>query len=252
MDIYSHILTLSYRGTAYHGWQKQGNRRNTIQELLEKALEPLFKEKIVLESSGRTDAGVHALGQVVAFRAPAKHKAAVLLKAINAHLPPDIRVWKVRLRKQDFHPRFDAVKKTYLYKLHYHPVLNPFLLDLAWHQPLPLDFKAMRKAARILEGRHDFSSFFTNPGYEVPDRTRTLMQLKITQPQPEQIEIRATADGFLHRMMRNIVGALVAVGRGKLSSSDLKHILEARSRAHAPPTAPAHGLYLESVSYKRY
>ncbi len=247
----TYILTLAYRGTNYHGWQRQGNRAQTIQEILERALERIFEEKLTLEASGRTDAGVHALGQVVAFKAPSKYPSTVLLRAINANLPPDIRVLKARQGSIDFHPRFDAVSKTYLYKLHYHPILNPFLLDLAWHQPLSLDLKKMRQAARILVGRHDFSSFFTNPGYEVPDRTRTMIRLTVSQPHPALIEIRATADGFLHRMMRNIVGALVAVGRNKISPADLQSILQARSREGAPATAPAHGLYLEKVSYRK-
>jgi tRNA pseudouridine38-40 synthase len=247
----TYILTLAYRGTHYHGWQRQGNQEQTIQETLEHALERIFKKTLSVEASGRTDAGVHALGQVVAFKAQPKYSSSVLLRAINANLPPDIRVLKACRQKRDFHPRFDAVSKTYLYKLHYHPILNPFLLDLAWHQPLSLDLKKMRQAARILVGRHDFSSFFTNPGYEVPDRIRTMLRLTVSQPHPEQIEIRVTADGFLHRMVRNIVGALVAVGRNKISPADLKAILEARSREHAPATAPAHGLYLEKVSYRK-
>jgi tRNA pseudouridine38-40 synthase len=247
----THLLILAYRGTHYHGWQRQANRSPTIQECLEHALESIYQEKITVEASGRTDAGVHALAQVVAYQALPKLPSRPLLQAINAHLPPDIRVLKARLLKKDFHPRFDAVRKTYLYKIHYHPIANPFTLDLAWHQPLPLDFKRMRQAAQILVGRHDFSSFFTNPGYEVPNRVRTMWRLTISRPRPEQVEIRATADGFLHRMMRNIVGALIAVARHKITLEDLRAILHQRSRKYAPATAPAHGLYLEKVSYRK-
>jgi tRNA pseudouridine38-40 synthase len=247
----THILTLAYRGTLYHGWQRQENQSQTIQGILEGALERIFKKKIITEASGRTDAGVHALGQIVAFKATAKHSPLVLVQALNANLPRDIRVLRATRRHGDFHPRFDAVSKTYLYKLYCHPILNPFIIDLAWHQPVVLDLKKMRKASRMLLGRHDFSSFFTNPGYEVPDRVRRILRLTVCQVFPEMIEIRITADGFLHRMVRNIVGALVAVGRNKISTDDLQAILQARSREHAPATAPAHGLYLERVSYRK-
>ncbi|MCS7062839.1 MAG: tRNA pseudouridine(38-40) synthase TruA [Methylacidiphilales bacterium] len=247
----TYILTLSYKGTRYQGWQRQANTPHTIQQILENALSTLFSTPITTDASGRTDAGVHALGQIVAFRAPRKFSPATLLRALNAHLPPDIRVLRARHTPTPFHPRFDAHSKTYLYKIYNHPIHDPFLVELAWHQPLPLSLPAMRQAARHLIGRHDFSAFFTNPGYPVPDRTRTLYRLTISQPAPHHIEIRATADGFLHRMMRNLVGTLVAVGRQKLSPQQIPLLLESKSRLHAPATAPAHGLYLEKVHYRK-
>ena len=160
-----HKLTLAYRGTDFFGWQRQVERR-TVQGCLEDVLATLWKRKIDLQGSGRTDTGVHALGQVASFNAPRLHEASVLQRALNANLPRDVRVVKCRLVSPAFHARFDAEEKSYRYLVFNQLVHDPFTVDSHWHVPLPLDLAAMRRAAAVLLGEHDFASFTSNPGYE--------------------------------------------------------------------------------------
>ena len=243
-----HRLTIAYRGTDFFGWQRQGEKR-TVQECLEAALRAIWGRQIDLQGSGRTDAGVHATGQVASFVAPRLHAAHVVVRAMNANLPRDVRVTACRLVSPAFHARFDAVEKTYRYLVYNHPVQDPFTLHTHWYIPHELDLASMRRAARLLVGEHDFASFTSNPGYERPRGTvRTLRAAPITRRGPEVV-FRFTANGFLYRMVRNLVGGLVKVGAGRLSVEDFNRILRARSRGEAPPNAPAHGLYLVDVRY---
>lgn len=242
-----HKLTISYRGTDFSGWQRQHDKR-TVQECIETALEKIWGLKISLQGSGRTDTGVHALGQVASFNAPRLHAASVLQRALNANLPRDVRVVKCRLVAPSFHARFDAVGKTYRYLVWNHPVQDPFTIDTHWYVPRPLDLSAMRRAARLLAGKHDFASFTSNPGYERASTVRTMRRASITR-QGSVLTFHFTADGFLYRMVRNLVGGLVKVGLGKLSVDDYGKILRARSRSEAPANAPACGLYLVNVNY---
>ena len=243
-----HRLVIAYRGTAFFGWQRQASHR-TVQECLEAALRKIWGHPIDLQGSGRTDTGVHATGQVASFVAPRLHAAHIVVRAVNANLPPDVRVMSCRLVPPTFHARFDAIGKTYRYLIYNHLVQDPFTLDTHWHIPHPLDLAAMRRAARMLLGEHDFASFTSNPGYERPRGTvRTMRRVVLTQHGPE-IALRFTASGFLYRMVRNLVGGLAKVGRGRLSGEDFGRILAAKSRSEAPPNAPAHGLYLASVNY---
>jgi tRNA pseudouridine38-40 synthase len=185
---------------------------------------------------------------VASFNAPRLHTGPVLQRALNANLPPDVRVMKCRLVTPSFHARFDAKGKTYRYLIWNHPVQDPFTWDTHWHVPRPLDFAAMRRAARTLVGEHDFASFTSNPGYERETTIRHMRRVSIA-PHGAALVFHFTADGFLYRMARNLVGALVKVGLGRISPHDFAGILKARSRSAAPATAPACGLYLMRVSY---
>ena len=242
-----HKLTIAYRGTDFLGWQCQPGKR-TVQECLEKALEKIWGMKISLQGSGRTDTGVHGLGQVASFNAPRRHTAANLQRALNANLPFDVRVVQCRLVSPAFHARFDALGKTYRYLVWNHLVQDPFTLDTHWHVPRPLDISAMRRAARMLLGKHDFASFTSNPGYERESKVRTMQRASIVRS-GSVLTFHFTADGFLYRMVRNLVGGLVQVGLGKITPEDFGRILRARSRSEAPPNAPACGLYLLQVKY---
>jgi len=244
-----HKLVIAYRGTAFSGWQCQPNKR-TVQECLETALEKIWGQKISLQGSGRTDTGVHALGQVASFNAPRRHAAPDLLRALNANLPTDVRVVQSRLVSPAFHARFDAIGKTYRYLIWNRLVQDPFTLDTHWHVPRDLDLPAMRRAARELLGEHDFASFTSNPGYERESTVRTMRRVSLLRD-GNVLVFHFTADGFLYRMVRNLVGALVKVGLGKITAHDFGEILRARSRSQAPATAPACGLYLVEVKYPR-
>jgi tRNA pseudouridine38-40 synthase len=244
-----HKLTIAYRGTEFSGWQRQSSKR-TVQECLEAALEKLWGAKISLQGSGRTDTGVHALGQIASFNAPRKHNAVDLLRALNANLPRDVRITECRLVSPAFHARFDARGKTYRYLIWNELVQDPFTLDTHWHVPRPLDLPAMRRAARMLLGRHDFASFTSNPGYERESTVRVMKRASVVREGPELI-FHFKADGFLYRMVRNLVGALVKVGLGKMTADDFGKILRACRRSEAPATAPACGLYLMNVVYPR-
>jgi len=244
-----HKLTVAYRGTDFSGWQGQRQAgKRTVQECIEAALEKIWGAKISLQGSGRTDTGVHALGQIASFNAPRRHKQTDLLRALNANLPRDVRIVKCRLVSPAFHARFDAKGKTYRYLIWNRFVQDPFTLDTHWHVPRSLDLPAMRRAARMLLGKHDFASFTSNPGYERETKVRTMKRVSIVRDGATLV-FHFTADGFLYRMVRNLVGALVKVGLGKISADDFGKILRACSRSEAPATAPACGLYLMSVVY---
>jgi tRNA pseudouridine38-40 synthase len=242
-----HKLTIAYRGTDFSGWQRQASKR-TVQECIEAALGKIWGQKISLQGSGRTDSGVHALGQIASFNAPRLHADLVLRRALNANLPRDVRIMKCRLVSPAFHARFDAKGKTYRYLIWNQLVQDPFTLDTHWHVPRPLDMSAMRRAARMLLGKHDFASFTSNPGYERESTVRTMKRVSLARD-GAVLAFHFTADGFLYRMVRNLVGALAKVGMGKITVDDFGKILHARSRSEAPATAAACGLYLMNVTY---
>lgn len=240
-------LTLAYHGEPYAGWQRQKGKV-TVQLELEQAAAALYGQPILMAASGRTDTGVHARGQVVSFQAPGRHKSATILKALNAKLPDTIRVLQVRSMPAGFHARFSATGKTYAYHVYNASLADPFQLDTTWFMPFPLSLAVLRTGARHLVGEHDFASFASNPGYARTTTVRHIRWIKIAR-RGELITIRVHADGFLYKMVRNLVGALVKVGTGRLQPEELLAIREACSRSAAPPSAPAHGLFLESVSY---
>jgi tRNA pseudouridine38-40 synthase len=242
-------LTLSYDGSDYNGWQTQPGYR-TVQETLEKAIAALTgEERIRVNASGRTDAGVHAVGQVVNFYSNTRHSPEVLVRSINAHLPPDVVVRDAADVPEAFDANRDAKRKLYRYVIHDGPVQNPFLRRYAMQSRHPLDAAAMRRAAEPLKGRHDFHSFET----DWPNRmssVRTITHLSVNRI-GEWIWIDVEADGFLYNMVRAIAGTLINVGRGFWPESQVTDILRAEDRKLAGPTAPAQGLFLMRVTYER-
>ena len=249
MKLRTFKLILAYRGSDFHGWQRQ-DPHPTVQLALETALKKIFGKSFPVAGSGRTDRGVHALGQVASCQLPDTHPPEILLRALNFHLPSGVRVLAVQKVAKKFHARFSAKGKSYLYRIVNDPFLHPMEIGRAWHVPRSLDLRKMRQAARLLVGKHDFASFTSNPGYERASTVRRLRSVSITRKPGSVLEFTFDGDGFLYRMVRNLVGALVKVGCGRLSVSDLKNILAACSRSSAPPTAPAEGLYLLKVRYE--
>lgn len=248
MKLQTFKLTLAYRGEDFYGWQRQ-DPQPTVQLALEQALQKIYGQPIAVAGSGRTDRGVHALGQVASCELPPSHLPRTLAKALNFHLPPGVRVLAVRREKPRFHARFSARGKTYLYRIANTDPLHPLEIGRAWHVPRPLNLPAMRKAMKLLSGRHDFASFTSNPGYERQSTVRRIRSIRLTKKKDGILELVFDGDGFLYRMVRNLVGALVKVGQGRLTPDDLKRILKNRARTGAPPTAPAEGLYLLRVRY---
>ena len=239
--------TVTYDGTNYAGWQLQPNGK-TVQEVLEGALAKIAGRAVRVHGSGRTDAGVHAKGQVANCSFDTQLSSATLLRALNANLPEDVRVLMVQEVGPKFHARFSAKGKEYRYQIDCGTVADPFLRPYAWHHPRPLNIAAMRKAARLLKGRHDFSAVSANPMRPVESPVRTISKLTLTK-QDNLLTISVRANGFLYKMVRSIVGALVKVGEGRLTSAQLRQLVNAKKRTALVETAPAHGLFLWRVWY---
>ncbi len=245
-------LILTYDGTDFSGWQVQPNAV-TIQGLLSSAIGRLTEENVLPQGSGRTDAGVHALAQVATFSTNSPIPAENFVKAMNDILPPAIRVLEVEEMSADFHARKSARAKTYRYRIYREPICPPFLARYVWHFPYPLDENAMAKAAGVVEGEHDFTSFAAvdpERGQENGEvsNLRTIFSSGCERQGAELVyTVRGT--GFLHHMVRNLVGTLILVGKGTLRPSDVQRILEARDRSAAGATAPARGLFLVNVEY---
>jgi tRNA pseudouridine38-40 synthase len=249
-------LTLAYDGSDYAGWQSQPDRP-TVQDALEAALHELTGESLRTVASGRTDSGVHALGQVVCVRSETRLETAVLMRALNALLPASVRVRAVSEASPDFHAIRDAKRKRYRYILEDAQPASVFGAAFAWQLPTRLDDAAMRRAAGALLGEHDFASFETS-GSERETTVRTIYALDI-QRRPamlalddanrDAVWIEVEADGFLYNMVRNIVGTLVEVGRGARPEAWVQQVLDARDRRQAGPTAPPQGLFLLWVGY---
>jgi tRNA pseudouridine38-40 synthase len=240
-------LLLSYDGSDFNGWQTQPGFR-TVQETLESAIAQLTGEPVIrVNASGRTDAGVHAVGQVVNFYTAATHSPEVVLRAVNAHLPPDVIIREAADMPQSFDANRDAKRKLYRYVIHDGAVPDVFLRRYAHHTRHRLDDAAMKRAAVPLLGRHDFHSFET----DWPNRmssVRTVTRIAVNRL-GDWIWLDVEADGFLYNMVRAIAGTLVNVGRGFWPESHVAEILNAEDRKEAGPTAPAHGLFLMRVSY---
>lgn len=241
-------LTIEYDGTNYAGWQIQNSHRSkTIQEVIEKTLRKILQEKIKIIGSGRTDAGVHALGQVANFKTNSKIPLEKIQQALNSLLPDDIVIVKVDEAGPDFHARFDAKSKLYRYLIVNRNYPSAFLRKQSYFYPYPLDVDLMRREAKCLVGRHDFRSFQASDKIG-RSSIRTVKQIKIKNSKG-MITIDIEADGFLYNMVRNIVGTLVEVGRGRFSAGSTKRILSLKDRRKAGPTAPACGLCLIKVNY---
>jgi tRNA pseudouridine38-40 synthase len=240
--------TIAYDGTAYRGFQRQKNAIS-IQQRLEEALDRISGQAITVIGSGRTDAGVHATGQVIAFDLGWGHDEIDLRNALNANLPADIAVQKVWHSPQDFHPRFDAVSRQYVYHLYVAAVRDPLRDRMAWRLADEIDAEAINEAASWLAGTHDFSAFGTPPQGENP--VRTVSEASWRPEAGGQHRFSITANAFLYRMVRTLVGTLVRVGQGQMTSQDFQGILASRQRRLAAPPAPACGLTLVAVTYSR-
>lgn len=245
-------LVVAYDGRAYAGWQVQKSGV-AVQEKVEQALKKIFGCDLRLHSSSRTDAGVHALGMAAHVEIPkSKFRMPVpkLALALNAHLPEDIRVMRAQRAPASFHARFDATGKQYRYFIWNERAGNPLMRHLAWHVPAPLNLGAMRAAARLFPGKHDFKSFAGNRNYEMESTVRTLHRCDVRRQGP-LLTVILEGDGFLYKMCRGIVGTLVQVGQGRFQASEVKWMLDQKDRRVSGMTAPAHGLVLWKVAYRR-
>jgi tRNA pseudouridine38-40 synthase len=252
MDLLKFKLTIAYDGTGYEGWQVQKTGTG-VQEKVEAALAKLFPSHPRVHSSSRTDTGVHALGMAAHFEAPSaecKMSARKLALALNAWLPEDIRVVAAVRARKEFHARFQATGKQYRYFVWNHAAMNPLIRHTAWHMPRPLDLRAMRLAAPVFVGKHDFQSFAANPGYAKASTVRTLARCELKQ-RGRLLTFIIEGDGFLYKMCRGIVGTLVQVGLGKFPAEEVRRMLAKKDRRVAGMTAPAHGLVLWKVFYRR-
>jgi len=284
-------LIISYDGTDFHGWQRQPDAA-TVEECLELAIGRILGEKVHVNGSGRTDAGVHALNQVANFKTACRIPCQNLLKALNNTLQQTVRIKDVSEVPLSFHARKEARSKTYRYRILQAPVTSPFVNRFVWHYPFPLDISRMAQAAKLFEGKHDFTSFAAadalvaqallpvqkgtaandapagvrvvrGTAADAADAESPVLREKaeatmvrtifasriIRRPRTCMLIYEVTGSGFLHHMVRNIVGTLVEVGRGKLEPSAIPKILKARDRTLAGPTAPAQGLCLVKVDY---
>ncbi len=252
-------LVLAYDGTEFHGWQRQPDAP-TVQGCLEERLAKLTGAPVHVWGSGRTDAGVHAANQVANFKTGCPIPCPNLLKALNNLLPPSVRVKQIDEVPEDFHARYNVRSKTYRYRILQAPICSPFLWRFVCHHPFPLDGERMAEAARRLEGEHDFTSFAGSEGRadEVEEAApatphsmvRRIFSSRILwRPRISLLMYEIRGSGFLHHMVRNIVGTLMEVGRGKLTPQDVVRILGARDRTRAGPTAPPQGLCLVKVEY---
>jgi tRNA pseudouridine38-40 synthase len=252
-------LTLAYDGTDFCGWQMQPGQP-TIQGTLTAVLEKLTQHRLTIQAAGRTDAGVHAMGQVANFETRSELSPSEFQRALNALLPRSIRVLAAEQAGPHFHARWDALAKTYRYRIFRGRVVPPFLWRYVQHDPHPLDYAAMAEAARRFEGEHDFASFAASSGSDEDDRERTMTRLiyrsEVLRAASEASAVPAEewiyvvrGKSFLRYMVRNIVGTLVDVGRGKRRPEDIPKLFEMRDRSKSGPTMPAQGLCLAAVEY---
>ena len=240
-------LLIEYDGTNYLGWQVQA-KGLTIQGVIEEKLTLLTGEKINLIGSGRTDAGVHALGQVASFKTRSRMESRTLQKALNSLLPSDIVIQKVEEVEEDFHARKNPKGKVYEYHILNRETRSAFHRAYAWHLPQRLNLMEMRRAARMLIGEHDFSCF-RSVGTPTKTAVRRVFRSEWKRNQEGFLRFEIEATGFLKQMVRAIVGTLVDVGKGRISVEGFREILESKDRSKAGPTAPAHGLFLKEVKY---
>ena len=240
-------LRVTYDGTRYSGFQRQSPPIKAVQNVLENALTEIFGDTIELAAAGRTDAGVHAYGQVVNFFTDGTIPLMRVARAVNGLLPPDITVIDAYEVDREFSARHSAVAKTYLYRIERVSERNPFSYNYVWQISRPLDIETMRAALAMLEGTHDFSSFRASGGADMSP-VRTLYDIRLEELD-DIVEVYIYGNGFLYHMVRNIISTVVAVGLGSISLERFREIFLACDRRLASPTAPARGLYLYSVEY---
>jgi tRNA pseudouridine38-40 synthase len=249
-------MAIEYDGTNYRGWQRQ-KKGKSIQATIEEVLSKILKSDIKIRGSGRTDAGVHALGQVATFNFDLKFSLDILKKAINANLPPDIRVVDLEEVDESFHPQYDVKKKSYIYYLCIDEDCSCFLKRYVWHYPIKLDLSIMNQAKEILIGTMNFQSF--SGSTDVKNKIRTVYQINLEflnklsfmdmELKGSFIKFRIEADGFLKYMARNIVGFLIEIGRGALTIDTVKETIKKGERPTPLRTAPPQGLFLERIVY---
>jgi len=240
-------IVIAYDGGPFVGWQRQASG-TSIQGLIEDALRELDDRDVAVVGAGRTDAGVHAIAQVASFTLVRETPAEVVVRSLNAKLPPEVRVRSAEEVPASFHARFDAKAKAYRYRLWNADVMDPFERAYVWHVPGSLDVAAMSQAARFVEGRHDFAAFQTVGGAGGPTE-RVVTSSSLTAERDELLTYDVTGDGFLRHMVRAIVGTLMEVGRGRQRPEWMRDVIASRDRAQAGRTAPAHGLFLVRVDY---
>lgn len=251
-------LLIEYDGMNYHGWQRQANLL-TVQEVLEEVLGRITKQTVKVTGASRTDAGVHALGQAVSYKSNLQIDETSWVKAINSLLPHDIRIKSAEYVATEFNARFSAKGKIYKYSILNAEQMSPFLRNYAWHIKRPLDIYAMKEAAGYLLGTHDFSSFRSSQ-CSAKSPVRTLEKIEVTEGGKVEGELRFISNtnmiiltfearSFLQHMVRNIVGTLAEVGRGRFKPTDIKSILEKKDRRHAGQIAPSQGLFLVKIKY---
>ncbi|MDQ5844882.1 MAG: tRNA pseudouridine(38-40) synthase TruA [Acidobacteriota bacterium] len=246
-------LTLQYDGTDFHGWQRQGDLR-TVQGELTTALSLIDGREVVVHGSGRTDAGVHAEGQVASVQLQKEISPNKLRAAINGNVGKDLRAIEVEQVQDDFHARYSAVEKTYLYRVINGPVISPFWVRYAGHEGRFLDLEAMSRAAKLFPGEHEWTAF-SSAQSDTETKTRTVTRLEITERMEERahsrmLEITVSANGFLRYMVRSIAGTLLAVGRSEMDEALVQRAIEEGERSLVAATAPACGLTLLSVRYE--
>lgn len=240
-------ITLSYDGSLYFGWQKN-SVGPSIESCLEHALITILQEQITLQAASRTDAGVHAIDQVVKFSSKRSIDTSKTLISLNQLLPPSIRCLHLETTSQDFHPTLSSISKTYHYHVVTSRILSPFQRNFCWHFPYICDFTLMRRASNDLLGRHDFKAFTNTKKGPHKDTVRTIFSIEII-PTEDGFLIEITGDHFLYKMVRNIVGTLCYIGCGKIAPEAITTILQEKLRTQAGMTAPASGLFLKKINY---
>jgi len=239
-------ITLAYDGADYFGWQTQLDQP-TIQDVLNGALEKFEGAPVTTHAAGRTDAGVHAEGQVVSFRLTREWEGGDLRRALNGNLPPDIRALDAAPADEEFHARFDAKSKTYRYQIYLAEVMNPFLVRYAWHYPYPLEVEKLAEEGRALLGMHDFTAF-TVADCETKTFTRTITEFSVER-NGSTLKIFFSGDGFLRYQVRKMVSALIESNRGRLKVKTISELIESKDRALVGAPVPARGLTLMKVGY---
>lgn len=240
-------VIVQYDGTKYNGWQKQGNTDNTIQEKIEAVLSEMAGKEIEVIGSGRTDAGTHAYGQVANFHINTEKSNEEILEYMNRYLPTDIAVLSIAQVPERFHSRLNSKSKKYIYRIHNSSIPNVFERKYTYFCPRHLDIEAMKVAAELLLGEHDFMSFCANKKMK-KSTLRTIHSIDIKRTNGE-IRLSFHGNGFLYNMVRIITGTLIEIGDGKRKPDDIKSILDSKSRESAGFTAPSHGLVLVEVEY---
>ena len=240
------LLEINYDGSRYHGWQVQKNAV-TVQEIFQDAVEKLFGERLDIKGCSRTDSGVHANSYFVSFKTDKNIENEKVVMALNTYLPKDIAVRSCREVEEDFHPRYSAVSKEYIYKLYNGKIRDPFLNHYAFHYRYPINTEYLNEEAQAYLGTHDYRGFCSSRS-DVEDTVRTVRNFEVFR-EGDTVYFKVEADGFLYNMVRIMVGTLLFVSEGKIKRGELASVIESMDRSRAGKTAPPQGLYLNKVNY---